>query len=63
MTEEDGATHEILTGDYTSWVGAWEPSALPPGQALREPRPLFKKLDESIVDEELARMSGDSADA
>jgi methionyl-tRNA synthetase len=63
VTEEDGATHEILTGDYTSWVGAWEPSALPPGQALREPRPLFKKLDESIVDEELARMSAASEPA
>ena len=28
----------------------------PPGQALREPQPLFRKLDESIVDDELARM-------
>jgi methionyl-tRNA synthetase len=54
--EDDGQTHEILTGDYTGWVGGWEPSDLQPGQALREPKPLFRKLDESIVDEELARM-------
>jgi hypothetical protein len=29
---------------------------LPAGQALGEPEPLFKKLDESVVDEERARM-------
>ncbi len=54
--DDDGETHEILTGDYTGWVGRWEPSNLRPGQQLREPRPLFKKLDESIVEEELRRM-------
>jgi len=31
-------------------------SALPAGQALREPRPLFKKLDESVIQEEYARL-------
>ena len=54
--DEEGETHEILTGDYSTWVGSWEPSDLRPGQELREPRPLFNKLDESIVEEELARM-------
>jgi methionyl-tRNA synthetase len=49
VEEEDGSTHEILTGDYGSWVGAWAPSRLPPGQALREPRPLFRKLDAEAV--------------
>ena len=47
VDEEDGATHEVLTGDYESWVGRWEPSELPPGQKLREPQPLFRKLDPS----------------
>jgi methionyl-tRNA synthetase len=56
VTEDDGETHEILTGDYTSWVGRWEPSELPPGQQLREPRPLFTKLD---LDEVLARELGE----
>jgi methionyl-tRNA synthetase len=56
VTEDDGGTHEILTGDYTSWVGRWEPSQLPPGQQLREPRPLFTKLD---LDEVLARELGE----
>ena len=61
--EDDGEVHEILTGDYASWAGRWEPSELPPGRPLREPRPLFKKLDESIVEEELARMRADSEPA
>jgi methionyl-tRNA synthetase len=63
VEEEDGRKHEILTGDYASWVGRWEPSDLQPGQPLQEPRPLFKKLDDSVVDEELARMAGDADDA
>ncbi|HET7129828.1 MAG TPA: methionine--tRNA ligase [Gaiellaceae bacterium] len=57
--DEEGDSHEILTGDYATWVGAWAPSDLQPGQPLREPRPLFKKLDESLVDEELRRMQAD----
>ena len=57
-TEEDGSTHIVLTGDYGPWVGRWEPSELPPGRPLREPRPLFKKLDpEQVVAEELRRMA------
>ncbi|MEN3342944.1 MAG: methionyl-tRNA synthetase [Actinomycetota bacterium] len=54
--EEDGSSHAVLTGDYGSWVGAWTPSELPAGQALREPRPLFRKLAPEVVDEELARL-------
>jgi methionyl-tRNA synthetase len=56
ITEEDGRTHEVLTGDYSSWVGRWEPSELPAGQELREPRPLFAKLDPNEV---LARELGE----
>jgi methionyl-tRNA synthetase len=60
--EEDGVSHTVLTGDYASWVGRWEPTSLPPGQALREPKPLFAKLDrESVVAEELARMEAAAA--
>ncbi len=56
MTEEDGSTHDVLTGDYESWAGSWTPSELPPGQTLLEPRPLFRKLPPETVDEELARL-------
>lgn len=55
-TESDGSSHRVLTGDYETWVGAWVPSALPPGQKLQQPAPLFKKLDDSVVAEELARL-------
>src|ERR671925_1676542 len=47
--EEDGSTHTVLTGEYASWVGLWAPSELPAGQALGDPRPLFKKLDPERV--------------
>ena len=55
IDEGGGRTHEVLTGDYESWDGRWEPGELRPGQTLREPRPLFRKLDSSIVDLELGR--------
>ncbi len=57
VTEDDGKQHAVLTGDYGAWIGAWEPSELPAGQALREPQPLFVKLDaDAVVAEELKRM-------
>ena len=45
VAEEGGRRHFVLTGDYSTWSGRWEPSSLPPGQTLREPKPLFRKLD------------------
>ncbi len=57
VTEDEGHEHVVLTGEYEGWVGHWRPSALPAGQALREPAPLFTKLDaEQVVADELARM-------
>jgi methionyl-tRNA synthetase len=56
VEEEGGDEHTILTGDYSSWVGEWRPSDLPPGQKLNEPEALFRKLDPGIVDEELRRL-------
>ncbi len=55
-TEANGRSHRVLTGDYSAWVGRWELGNLPVGQTLREPKPLFKKLDEKVVEEELARL-------
>jgi methionyl-tRNA synthetase len=49
--------YSVLTGDYTEWDGRWEPTALPAGQQLREPKPLYAKLDaEQVVKEELERL-------
>jgi methionyl-tRNA synthetase len=56
IVEEGGQTHSVLTGDYSDWVGSWEPSELQAGQKLREPVPLFRKLDPGIVDDELQRL-------
>ncbi|MGI9657900.1 MAG: methionine--tRNA ligase [Gaiellaceae bacterium] len=61
---EEGTSHTVLTGDYKSWVGRWAPSELAPGQALREPAPLFAKLDaDAVVELELARMSSEGAES
>ena len=58
---EGDALHKVLTGGYEHWIGSWEPSELAPGQRLREPSPLFAKLDaEAVVELELARMTGEA---
>jgi len=54
--QEETRSHQALTYDHGDAVGTWAPSQLPPGQVLRKPEPLFKKLDESLVDEEYARL-------
>jgi methionyl-tRNA synthetase len=57
IEEEGEDRHTILTGDYSGWIRRWEPSELPAGQKLREPEPLFRKLEPSIVADELARLT------
>ena len=56
VAEEENQKHEILVYDATSASGVWKPSKLKPGTPFQKPSPLFKKLDESIVEEERARM-------
>ena len=56
--QEETRAHEALTYDHRSAIGAWAKSELSPGQALRPPAPLFKKLDESVIEEEYARLEG-----
>ncbi|MFH1084453.1 MAG: methionine--tRNA ligase, partial [Chloroflexota bacterium] len=54
--QEAAHKHVGLTYSY-DWTGdLWRPSQLPAGQALRTPKPLYRKLDDSIVAEELARL-------
>jgi len=49
--------HRVLTGDYREWIRGWEAPDLPAGQKLREPTPLFRKLDPAVVvPAELERM-------
>ena len=56
--QEATRSHQALIYDPAGATGCWAPSALPAGQALRQPAPLFKKLDESVIEEEYARMAG-----
>jgi methionyl-tRNA synthetase len=54
--EESERSHNALTYDSTQASGRWEPSELPPGQILQEPKPLYRKLDEAVVEEERGRL-------
>jgi methionyl-tRNA synthetase len=54
--EEPSRSHDALIYDSTGATGRWLPSELKPGQALAEPAPLYRKLDDSIAEEERARL-------
>jgi len=54
--EETELSHEALIYDPSQASGRWEPSEIEPGQALEKPTPLYKKLDDSIVEEERSRL-------
>ena len=54
--QENTRKHFALVYSY-DWEGdIWAPSQLPPGQSLRPPEPLFRKLEPEIVEQELARL-------
>lgn len=48
-------THKVLRYRPLG-SGQWKPSQLKPAQKLRQPSPLFKKLDESLIEEEIGRL-------
>ena len=50
------ALDRMLGFDGSIESRGWRFEPLPSGQALGQPKPLFKKLDDSIVDEEVARL-------
>ncbi len=58
VVQEATRSHLVLRYDGSTLAARWEPSRVPPGQKLPPPTPLFSKVDESIVEQELARMSG-----
>ena len=54
----DGGTgYPVITGDYTG-APSWGRTPLVPGTPVGKPVPVFTKLDPSVVDDELARLSG-----
>jgi len=48
--------HSFLGFDGTVKEVGWKIQSLPPGQRLREPQPLFVKLDEDVVSKESSRL-------
>jgi methionyl-tRNA synthetase len=53
---DGGPAYPVLTGDYQ--VGArWESVPLVAGTALAAPKPVFRKLDPSVIEEELERLA------
>jgi methionyl-tRNA synthetase len=54
-TAAGSPSYTVLTGDY-SRGGRWDSTPIEAGRPLAPPTPLFRKLDSSVVDEELARL-------
>jgi len=55
--QETSRSHIALTYNGESAVGVWARKQVPSGRQLPKPKPLFKRLDASIADEELARLN------
>ena len=54
---DDGSPYPIITGPYDTGQAVWASTPLPPsGTPLATPTPVFTKLDDSIVEEELRRL-------
>ena len=55
VDEEGGPSYPVITGQYNG-AARWASQPLRPGTPLATPKPLFTKLDSSVVDSELARL-------
>jgi methionyl-tRNA synthetase len=55
VDEEGGSPYPVITGHYDG-AARWASQPLRAGTPLAVPKPLFTKLDSSVVDEELARL-------
>ena len=53
---EEQRKHYALRYEPPAPEDRWHPVSLPAGQALREPRPLFRKLDEAVIAQEIERL-------
>jgi methionyl-tRNA synthetase len=49
-------THTVLRYRASDPHLNWQPSKIQPGRAYQKPKPLFKKLDPEVVDQELEKM-------
>jgi methionyl-tRNA synthetase len=56
---DDGSPYPIITGPYEEGQAVWASTPLAaPGTPLASPKPVFTKLDDSVVEEELRRLEG-----
>jgi len=55
---ENEQPHVALRYDASQSTALWQPSELPVGQVLREPLPLFKKLEPAVAEQELMTLLG-----
>ncbi len=57
VDEDGGAPYPVITGTYDG-IARWASAPLRPGTPLAVPAPLFTKLDNAVVEEELKRLQG-----
>lgn len=52
---DGGRPYPVITGSYETGA-RWSRTPVVPGTRIAAPKPVFRKLDTSVVDEELARL-------
>jgi methionyl-tRNA synthetase len=57
---DDGRPYPVITGDYGA-IASWQSRPIVAGTAIDPPTLLFRKLDTSVIDEELARLEREAA--
>ena len=58
---DEGRSYPVITGDYSA-TPRWQSRPVVVGTPISKPAPVFTKLDESVVDEELARAADRAAE-
>ena len=59
IASDELRVYPIITGEYSS-TPRWERRPVTVGAPVAKPTPVFVKLDPSVVEEEMARMTGAS---
>jgi methionyl-tRNA synthetase len=57
---DGGPGYPVLTGDYSGAAAVWESRPVKAGFQVGPPTPLFRKLEPSVVDDELRRLEDEA---